>query len=106
MKVAPARGDYPRRGALLATFHPMSPPRRRAPHYERRLDRVIVLKNGRKLRTLQDAADVMLSEFDRTIRWGPLDTTIEKLMEAAASGERDDIIDATDRVRRLLSHLL
>ena len=106
MKVAPARGDYPRRGAFSAAFHLMSSPRRRAPNYERRLDRMVVLKDGRKLRTLQDAADVVLSEFDQTLRWGPLDTTIEKLMEAAESSERDDIIDATDRVRRLLSHLL
>jgi hypothetical protein len=42
------------------------------------------------------------------MRWGALDTPIEGLLAAAASGKRPDIADATDCVQRLLSvrHLL
>ena len=52
-----------------------------AGHRERRLTRVIVLKDGPRLRTLKDAADVVLTAFDRTLRWGALDTTIERLLQ-------------------------
>ena len=70
---------------------------------------MIVLKDGRKLRTLKDAADVVLDVFGSVnARGGHVDSTIERLMAAADSGKRADIADATDSVQRLLSirHLL
>ena len=65
-----------------------------AGHRERRLTRVIVLKDGRRLRTLQDAADTVLTRFDRTS--GRARHAIERLLAAAESGKRDDIATATD----------
>jgi hypothetical protein len=63
---------------------------------------VIVLKDGKRLVTMQDAADVV------NARGGHVDSTIERLLAAAESGQRADIADATNSVQRLLSirHLL
>ena len=85
------------------------PGKRPATNYERRLTRVIVLKDGRRLRTLKDAADVVLDVFGSVnARGGHVDSTIERLLAAADTGTRADIATATDSVQRLLSvrHLL
>ena len=82
------------------------PPR---PDYSRKLARVIVLKDGRRLRTMQEAADVVLDVFGSVnARSGHIDSTIARLIDAAGSGKRSDIAKFTDSLQRLLSvrHLL
>ena len=81
----------------------------RPPDYSRKLARVITLKDGKRLVTLKDAADVILDVFGSVnARGGHVDATIERLLAAADTGKRADILAATDSVQRLLSvrHLL
>jgi hypothetical protein len=81
----------------------------RSPDYSRKLARVIALKDGKRLVTLQDAADVILDVFGSVnARGGHVDSTIAGLIAAAESGKRADTADTTDSVQRLLSvrHLL
>ena len=82
---------------------------RARPDYSRKLARVITLKDGKRLVTLQDAADVILDVFGSVnAHGGHVDSTIARLIAAAESGKRADIAEATDSVQRLLSvrHLL
>jgi len=81
----------------------------RPPDYSRKLARVVALKDGKRLVTLQDAADMVLDVFGSVnARGGHVNSTVERLIQAAESGELDDIADATNSVQRLLSirHLL
>ena len=63
----------------------------RAPDYSRKLARVIVLKDGKRLVTLQDAADVILDVFGSVNgRGGHVDSTVERLIAAAQSRKRSE----------------
>ena len=77
------------------------PPRR--PIFNRNLARTIRLADGRQVKSLHDARTVMLDVFGSVnARSGLLDHTIERLIEAAESGKRDDIAEATTAVERVL----
>jgi hypothetical protein len=93
---------HPKKGSAPTTSIMMGSPENHAPHYSRKLARVIVLKNGTKLGTLHDARTLVLDVFGSVnARGGALDHTIRKLLAAAESGKRADIADATDSLVRL-----
>ena len=55
----------------------MAKRQRRAPNYDRRLTRRIVLDDGKRLVTLRDAADVFAARFATVKRWRLLEIAIE-----------------------------
>ena len=64
---------------------------------------MIVLDNGTKLATLSDARALVLDVFGSVnARSGTLDAAIERLMQAASSGKRTDIAEATASLERVL----
>jgi hypothetical protein len=74
------------------------PPRSR-PNYDLKLTRAIVLKDGKRLVTLQDAADVVLDLFGSVnARGGHVDATIERLIAAAESGKCTDVRERANYV--------
>ena len=79
-----------------------SPKAPRRPNYDRRLARTITLKDGRRLITLKDAADLFAGVFATVTKWGTLEIAIERLMQAATTGERADVAEATDMIERVL----
>jgi hypothetical protein len=79
---------------------PPKPPRRRLAG---KLARPIKLADGRWLITLQHAADLLLDVFgSANARSGAFDHAIELLIEAATSGKRTDVEEATSAVERVL----
>ena len=70
---------------------------------QRNLARPITLRDGSKLVTLRDAANMLLYVFgsDNT-RSGALDYASRRLLRAAESGKRDDIETATDEIKCVL----
>ena len=82
----------------------------RCSNFQRNLTRTITLRDGSKLVTLRDAANVLLYVFGSVnTRSAALDHASRRLLlTAAESGKRSDIAAATDqiehvlRVRRLL----
>ena len=74
-----------------------------APNYDRKLARHIVLADGRRLRTLKDAADLLVDVFGSVNpRSHALDHAITLLMQAATTGARYDAEAATDAIERVL----
>jgi hypothetical protein len=51
---------------------------------------------------LKHAADLFAEVFATATAWGTLEHAIERLMQAATSGKRDDIAAATDAIERVL----
>ena len=80
--------------APLATrCETMTKPPRRAtpPNWSRKLARVIVLDDGRQLRTLDDARAVIIEVYgSANVRFGVLNDVIRLLLTAAKKGKRDD----------------
>ena len=79
------------------TRHP-----RRAPNYDRKLSRRIVLDDGTKLAALRDAADLFAERFSTVTSWRVLEIAIERLIAAAESAGRDKVKAATDAIERVL----
>ena len=74
-----------------------------APNYDRKLARHIVLADGRRLRTLKDAADLLLDVFSSVnARSGALDDALGSLIRAATTGRSEDTEAATDAIERAL----
>jgi hypothetical protein len=78
------------------------PPRRRAPNYDRRLTRRIVLDDGTRIMTLRDAANLFAERFATAKSWRLLEIAIERLIAAAESAKRDKVKAATDAIERVL----
>src|SRR6187402_422956 len=78
----------------------MSKHPRRAPNYDRKLSRRIVLDDGTKLATLRDAADLFAERFSTVTSWRVLEIAIERLIAAAESAGRDKVKAATDAIER------
>ena len=75
---------------------------RRAPNYDRRLTRRIVLDDGTRIMTLRDAANLFAERFATVKSWRLLEIAIERLIAAAESAERDKAKAATDAIERVL----
>ena len=75
---------------------------RRAPNYDRKLTRRIVLDDGTRIVTPRDAADLFAEVFATVTAWGKLEHAIEPLMQAATTGKRADVAEATDAIERVL----
>jgi len=72
-------------------------------NYRRKLARVVVLADGTKLVTLRDAANVLLDVFTSVnAPSGVLDHAIGSLLTAAETGERGDLVEATEAIERVL----
>ena len=79
------------------TRHP-----RRAPNYDRKLTRRIVLDDGTRIMTLRDAADLFAGRFATVTSWRLLEIAIERLIAAAESAERDKVNAAIDSIAPVL----
>ena len=75
---------------------------RRAPNYDRKLTRRIVLDDGTHIMTLRDAANLFAERFASVKNWRLLEIAIERLIAAAESAERDKVKTATDAIERVL----
>ena len=75
---------------------------RRTPNYDRKLARRITLADGTKLTTLRDAANLFATQFASVKSWWLLELTIERLIAAAESAERNTVKIATDSIERVL----
>ena len=75
---------------------------RRAPNYDRKLTRRIVLADGTRIMTLRDAANLFAERFATVKSWRLLEIAIERLIAAAESAERDKVKAATDAIERVL----
>jgi len=62
---------------------------------DRKLARVLTLRDGAELRTIGDAAALIEERFRGTASWGALETTLVLLERAAQSGELSDVRAAT-----------
>ena len=82
----------------------MSKPPRRPSNFQRNLTRTITLRDGNKLVTLRDAANVLLYVLGTvSTQSSALDHASRRLLlTAAESGKRSDIAAATDQVERVL----
>jgi len=71
------------------------PPRRtKPPNWSRKLGRVIMLDDGRQLRTLDDVRAVIIEVYGSVnVRFGVLNDVIRLLFTAAEKGKRDDVVD-------------
>ena len=74
----------------------------RAPNYDRKLTRRIVLDDGKRITTLRDAANLFAERFATVTNWRLLEIAIERLITAAESAERDTIKAATDAIQCVL----
>ena len=74
----------------------------RAPNYDRKLTRRIVLDDGKRIMTLRDAADLFAERFATVKSWRLLEIAIERLIAATESAERDTIKAATDAIQCVL----
>jgi hypothetical protein len=72
--------------------------------WDRKLSRPIALSDGRKLRTLHNAAECLIATFDGISQWPALEHARDLLMTAAETGTRKDVAAATDQVMIVLSH--
>ena len=75
---------------------------RRAPNYDRKLTRRILLDDGTTITTLRDAVNLFNERFGTVTRWPTLETAIERLIAAAESAERTTVKDATDAIEHVL----
>ena len=74
----------------------------RAPNYDRKLARRIVLDDGTRIMTLRDAANLFAERFATVKSWHLLEIAIERLIAATESAERDTIKATTDAIERVL----
>ena len=81
---------------------PRAKPTRRAPNYDRKLTRRIVLPDGTRIVTLRDAANLFAKRFANVKSWRLLERAIERLITAAENSKRDTIKTATDTIQRVL----
>ena len=81
---------------------PRAKPTRRAPNYDRKLTRRIVLPDGTQIVTLRDAANLFAKRFANVKSWRLLERAIERLIAAAENSKRDTIKTATDTIQRVL----
>ena len=72
--------------------------------WDRKLSRPIALSDGRTLATLRNAAECLIATFDGISHWPALEHARDLLMTAAETGERRDVLAATDQVMIVLSH--
>ena len=75
---------------------------RRAPNYDRKLTRRIVLDDGGRISTLREAANLFAERFATVTSWRLLELAIERLIAAAESSKRDTVKIATDSIERVL----
>ncbi len=75
---------------------------RLAANYDRKLARRITLADGTKLTTLRDAANLFATQFASVKSWWLLELTIERLIAAAESAERNTVKIATDSIERVV----
>ena len=75
---------------------------RRAPNYDRKLARRIVLDDRTRIMTLRDAAKLFTERFATVTSWRLLEIAIERLIAAAESAERDTIKAATEAIQCVL----
>ena len=85
----------------------------RRPHrqadYSRKLTRRITLRDGTRLLSLKDAADLLTGErVAGAAKWGALEGAMELVIEAGELGGRNRIKAATDQIEFVLRrrHLL
>jgi hypothetical protein len=67
-----------------------------------KLSRPLMLKNGERLETLGDVRSLFLDRFASVTHSAVLDYAGELLLTAAATGERTDIVAATDQIELAL----
>lgn len=70
--------------------------------WDQPLTRVLKLKSGDELHTLQDAAEAFLRRFGNVCHDAPIAYGIELMMTAAQTGEEADRKAATEQVARVL----
>jgi len=75
---------------------------RRAPNYDRKLTRRIVLDDGTRIMTLRDAANLFAERFATVTNWRLLEIAIERLIAAAESAKRDKVKAASEAIERVL----
>jgi hypothetical protein len=100
----PAPADSDHVAPLARRCETMTKPPRRAkpPNWSRKLARVIMLDDGRQLRTLDDARAVIIEVYGSVnVRFGILNDVISLLLTAAEKGKRDDIAAVTDAIERV-----
>jgi hypothetical protein len=66
------------------------------------LTRTLTLKSGRQLRTLGDAADLILDRFGNVTKSALVEHASELLMRAAETQADEDLAAATDQVDVML----
>ena len=75
---------------------------RRAPNYDRKLTRRIVLDDGTHIMTLRDAANLFAERFATGKSSRLLELAIKRLIAAAENSKRDAVKAATDSIERVL----
>ena len=81
----------------------MTKPPRPAPNFQRNLARTITLADGRQLKSLHDARELVLDVFGSVnARSGALGHAIKLMLAAAESGGKQNIAAATDQIERVL----
>jgi hypothetical protein len=73
---------------------------RRAPNYDRKLARRIVLDDWKRIMTLRDAADLFAEWFATVKSWRLLELAIERLIAAAGARQGKAATDSIERVLR------
>ena len=81
---------------------PRAKPTRRAPNYDRKLTRRIVLHDGTRIVTLRDAANLFAEQFATVKSSRLLELAIKRLIAAAENSKRDAVKAATDSIERVL----
>ena len=79
----------------------MTKPPRPAPNFRRNLARTITLADGRQLKSLHDARELVLFGSVNA-RSGALGHAIILMLAAAESGGKQNIAAATDQIERVL----
>jgi hypothetical protein len=72
--------------------------------WNKKLSRVLVLRDGTRLVTLSDVRAVFLDRFQNIIQSAPLAHAGTLLLEAASTGRRADIAAATEQIELALRH--
>lgn len=79
------------------------PPPRPALNFQRNLARTITLTDGRQLKSLHDARELMIDVSGSVnARSGALDRAIRLLITAAETGKHDDVTAATEQIEHVL----
>jgi hypothetical protein len=81
---------------------PRARPGRRAPNYDRKLTRRIVLHDGTRIVTVRDAANLFAERFATGKSSRLLELAIKRLIAAAENSKRDAVKAATDSIERVL----